>query len=61
MIIQVDKEGLDSVQKLVDIALKSGGLQNLQGVSIILNSVKMLEEAKPQVENKQEDSPEDGD
>ena len=45
MVIQVNKEGGEAVAALADIALKVGGLSNLQKVSQILSCVKMIEEA----------------
>jgi len=45
MVIQVNKEGGEAVAALADIALKVGGLSNLQKVSLILSCVKMIEEA----------------
>lgn len=45
MVIQVNKEGGEAVAALADIALKVGGLSNLQKVNQILSCVKMVEEA----------------
>jgi len=42
MIIQVDQEGGDVVSKLCDLALKQGGVKNLNQVNRILKSVKLL-------------------
>ncbi len=47
MKIIADKEGIQAIQQLCDIALKQGGLQNLQGIQVILGSI---EEAKEQLE-----------
>lgn len=55
MIIKVDKEGLEAIKGLADIALKMGGLNNLQPVNKILASV--VEEP----ENVAEDVPESDD
>lgn len=44
MVIKVDKEGREAIQKLVDVTLKTGGLQVLQGVNAILASVSMIQE-----------------
>ena len=49
MKITADKEGLIAIQKLLDLALKSGGLQNKQFVDQIIASVKeeaVVEETK---------------
>jgi len=43
----VDKEARDALQGLCDIALKSGGIQNLSAVQIILASIQ--EEDPPPV------------
>jgi len=43
MIIKVDTEGLRVINQLVDIALKAGGLSNLEGVSKILSSIQQLD------------------
>ena len=42
MLIQVDKEGKKVVDSLCDIALKVGGIQNLQMVNIILENTKEI-------------------
>ena len=39
MIIQTDKEGKDVIEQLCDIALKQGGVSNLNQVNAILKSV----------------------
>lgn len=52
MLIQVDKEGRETVQNLCDIALKVGGIQNLRSVNIILSQIKMIEPEK-----KEQDAP----
>jgi len=44
MIINTDKEGKELIVQLCDIALKMGGLQNLQGVNNILQTIKLVEE-----------------
>ena len=48
MIIQADKEGQTQIQALCDIALKSGGLQNLPYINRILASVKPLPPQTPE-------------
>lgn len=42
MIIQVDQEGRKVIEQLCDIALKQGGVKNLNQVNSILRSVTML-------------------
>jgi len=44
MIIKADKEGKDILVQLCDIALKTGGLQNMNAVQGILNSIQLIEE-----------------
>lgn len=58
MIINVDKEGRNAIQQLVDIALKQGGIQNLNPANLILGSIKLLPEVKekPYPKSPKEDS-----
>jgi hypothetical protein len=42
MIIKVDAEGNEIIKQLCDIALKTYGLSNLEGVTKILSSVELL-------------------
>lgn len=52
MLLMVDDEGRKALNQLVDIALKQGGLNNLQGVIEIL---KAAQDIKPEpVETKEE-------
>ena len=44
MKIEADKDGIKAVQQLCDVALKSGGVANLQGVAAVLNSLKETKE-----------------
>jgi len=46
MIIKADKEGIQAVQQLCDIALKQGGLQNLAVIQSVLAGISELEEVK---------------
>lgn len=39
MKITVDKEGRAAINQLCDVALKAGGLQNLNGITNVLSSV----------------------
>ena len=56
MVILVDKEGHDSVIALCDIALKVGGVQNLNKTNQILSSMRMV---PPQINKKPDEQ--DGD
>ena len=44
MQIKVDKEGLKAVQELCDIALRTQGLQVLNGVNRVLQGTTLIEE-----------------
>ena len=44
MIIKADKEGKDILVQLCDIALKTGGLHNMNAVQGILNSIQLIED-----------------
>lgn len=44
MIFQVDKEGEHAIQQLCDIALKAGGIQNLERINQVLESVELISE-----------------
>jgi hypothetical protein len=44
MIIKADKEAIQAIQQLCDIALKAGGIQNLQGIQAVLAGVSEIEE-----------------
>lgn len=50
MKIMVDKEAKELLQKLCDMALKAGGLANLQGTLAILNGMELL----PEIDKKDE-------
>ncbi len=41
MIIEVDNDGFEAIKQLCDIALRQGGMNNLQGIQIVLNSVSL--------------------
>jgi hypothetical protein len=51
MIIKVDEQGKQAVNQLLDIALKHGGMNNLQGVVEILKSLQ-VEKPEPLEETK---------
>lgn len=44
MIIKIDKDGKNAIEQLVDIALKQGGIQNLNAANLILHSIELLPE-----------------
>jgi hypothetical protein len=46
MIIKCDKEGMQVIQQLLDLALKATGLQNLQQVNEILKIIKLEDESE---------------
>jgi len=49
MIIKCDKEAVEAIKQLCDIALKTGGLQNMQGIQVVLGSISELEEKQPEL------------
>lgn len=62
MVIQVDAEGKNAVQQLCDIALKDGGIGNLNQVNVILRSVTVLptpEDEEPEEKIPGEEEPEE--
>ena len=54
MIIQVDKEGENIIQQLCDVALKQGGIKNLNAINKTLSSLKVIEEPKLEDKNNKE-------
>lgn len=46
MIIQVDKEAKELLNKFCDVVLRAGGIANLQPVLSILNNMKLVEKDK---------------
>lgn len=44
MKIKVDAEGKQAIESLCDLALRQGGLQNMQGVQQVLGSVEIIQE-----------------
>lgn len=52
MIIKVDKEAEGVLKNLCDVALKTAGLANLEGVLVILNKMELL---KKEEKNKKKD------
>ena len=46
MVVKTDEQGKKLIEALCDVALKAGGLSNLQAVGSILNAVEILEEPK---------------
>ena len=47
MIIKADKEARVAIEQLCDIALKAGGLSNMNGIGNILKSVEDIESEEP--------------
>jgi hypothetical protein len=47
MIIKVDKEAAMLINKLCDIALRAGGLQNLPTINSFMEAVELLAEPPP--------------
>ena len=60
MKILVDQEGRNVISQLCDIALKQGGVQNLNQVNLILRSVRLLptleEPTKPKSPEKKDEA-----
>ena len=54
MIIQVDQEGKNVIEQFCDIALKQGGIQNLNQVNLVLRKVVMISEPTKQPDEKKE-------
>ena len=48
MEIKVDAEGKKSVESLCDVALKTGGIQNLEAINKILKAMVLMETATTQ-------------
>ena len=46
MKIMADDEGKKVLHQLCDLALKMGGLNNMQAVNTILNSIELIKEDK---------------
>jgi len=55
MDIRADKEGIETVQALCDIALKTGGLQNFAKINVVLKSLKPLPVQEAKVETPAEE------
>lgn len=43
MIIQADKQGIDLIQQLCEIALRTGGMKNRDGVNMVMDSLKEIQ------------------
>jgi len=54
MKITTDIEGLAAIKSLCDIALKAGGIQNLNPITNILRTVEMFEKCDSNPEGKEE-------
>ena len=46
MIIKADKEAIERIKELCDIALKVGGLQNFTQIGLLLNSLEELQDGQ---------------
>lgn len=56
MKIQCDEEGKKAIIDMCDIALKVGGLQNLNTVGLVLNSIQPIPAAEtPPIEDSKEE------
>ncbi len=42
MIIEVDNQGMEAVKQLCDLALKSKGLEVIEGIVAVLNTTKLI-------------------
>ena len=42
MIIQVDQEGKNVIEQFCDIALKQGGIQNLNQINLVLETMALI-------------------
>lgn len=49
MVIKVDEKGKEMIRQLCDIALKAGGIANLDGVVTILQSTSMIDNVMTEV------------
>lgn len=56
MEIRTDQEAKVAIEQLCDIALKQGGLQNMNGVGKVLASIKLIKEQIPQKESENPDA-----
>ena len=54
MKIIVDKEGREILTQMADLSLKTGGLNNLNGVMNVLNSMEDYQDPKKEEKNKKE-------
>lgn len=54
MKIKVDKQGNEAIHQLCDIALKTSGIQSIQGVTQILHSIEVEPDPKEEDEKKKQ-------
>ena len=47
MVIKTDAEGKNVIEQLCDVALRAGGVQNLQAVTEVLKSIEVDSGPKP--------------
>ncbi len=50
MEIKADDEGIKALTKLCDIALRAGGIENLNAINSITSSISKIEEEKEKEE-----------
>jgi hypothetical protein len=53
MVIKVDAQGREMIKQLCDIALRHGGIANLQGVMMIVNSMETIVEDEVKTDAKE--------
>ena len=51
MEIKTDVEGKNAIMGMCDLALKRGGIENIEIVSKVLNAMKLIEEKKKKAKN----------
>ena len=51
MVIKTDEEGKIAIFELLDLALKTGGLNNMNGVARIKQSIEIIEETEVKKES----------
>jgi hypothetical protein len=48
-VIKANEVGADLIKQLCDVALKAGGVQNLQGVITVMSKLELIEKSVPTV------------
>lgn len=54
MIIQVDQEGKSMIEMFCDMALKTGGLQNLKQINLVLDTMVVIPDPPKQPDEQTE-------